>query len=631
MLKSYFKLSYRNLLSNKLVSFINIFGLSIAIACCIAVFLFLKNNWTMDNFHVNGDRIYMAEYVMDRPSGEQVWGNPPMPLGAALENDFPQVERSVRVLLQGVEVYLKDQVFEELVYFADPGYFDLFTFPLRSGSPLILNEPDAIVVSDELAQKYFPNEDAMGKAITISFSNQKKKVFTIKGVAEPFPENTGFKFDILAGIEAAATLEITEPDNWAALSRGTFVQMKPGADINVLTKNIDKYVALQNAAIEDRPIKSIIFDNLKNPNPQAHMVYRRPTEAPHPMMTVMFSALALLMMALSCFNYINISLGHSAKRLKEIAVRKAIGGKKRQLIWQFMSENMLLCAIALLLGLAFTQAFLVPLFNSIMVTKISLSFTKSPEILLFLLGLLAFTGVASGAYPAFYISSFKTVSIFRGKTMFSKKSKLTRAFLSVQFVLAFSTVIASVLLLTAGSYWKKLSWGYQPDQTLVVRLDEEGKYNLMKNEALQNSHVLQVGGSIQHVGESVWRQNIFIGEEEFETIRYDVGAGYFESLGLELQQGRFFDPLQKSADSLSTIVNQTFVLENNWSNPIGQQFRSNGEMFTVVGVVEDFKIVGTGATLPVVFRLAGEDDLNYLTLRYEPNTGEQVESFMTAA
>ena len=471
MLKNYFKLAYRNLLSNKLVASINIIGLSIATACCIAVFLFLQNNWTMDNFHENGEHIYIVEHTIEKSYGEEMWGTSPMPIGPMLENDFPQVERSVRTLLHGADIYLGDRVFEEMVYFADVGYFDLFTFPLQEGVADVLTEPDAMVISHELAEKYFPKEEAMGKSLMVNFSSQTKKVFTIKAVAEPFPENTGLRFDLLAGMDAAASLDLADTEDWAAMSRGTFVQLKPGADISILEKSLDKYVALHNAATPERDILSLHFDNLRHPNANADMVINRPAFVAPIMMTVMFAGLGLLMMALSCFNYINISLGHAGKRLKEIAIRKTIGGRKRQLVWQFMSENLLLCFVALLGGLFLTQAFLVPMFNSIMVTKISMSLTEDVQLWSFLLGLLAFTGLASGAYPALYISAFPTVSIFRGKTLFTKKSKLTRGLLTVQFVLAFGTVITSVLLLSAGKYWENLSWGYEPDQTLMVRLD----------------------------------------------------------------------------------------------------------------------------------------------------------------
>jgi len=219
--------------------------------------------------------------------------------------------------------------------------------------------------------------------------------------------------------------------NWFILP--TFIQLQEKATIETVATNMDKYISLQNAANDDLTIKSFVFDNLKNPNPKAYEVYSRPAYATHPIETIVFSLMALLMMALSCFNYINIALGFAGKRLKEIGVRKAIGGKKIELILQFMSENLLLCLFALFLGLAITQMLLIPLFNSIMVVQTSLVLSENQSVWLFLLGLLGFTAIASGAYPAFYISAFQPASIFRGSQQVIKKNKLTRLFLGIQY------------------------------------------------------------------------------------------------------------------------------------------------------------------------------------------------------
>ncbi len=628
MFQNYFILAYRNLLSNKLVSGINIVGLSIAIGCCITVFLFLKNYYTMDNFHVNADRIYMVEHVVENNDGRQVFGSSPMPLGPLLVENFPQVERSVRVELKSVRTYLGSQVFDEFFYFADPGYFDMFTFPLQAGSATALHDLDGVILSHELAEKYFPGEDPMGKTITVGFDGSQKKGFTVKGVAAPFPENTGFRFDLLAGFNALAALGTEEISDWAAMTRGTFVQIKPGTKIEELESSLSEYVALHNAANSEKQIKSFVFDNLKNPDPKAYEVIRRPAEASHPMATVVFAGLVLLMFALSCFNYINIALGQAVNRLKEIGVRKVVGGRKRQLVMQFMSENLLLCFIALLLGLAFAQMVLVPFFNAVMVMKISLSLTGNLSIWAFLLILLVVTAVASGAYPALYISSFRTVSIFRGKSSFSKKSKLTRVFLCLQFVLAFGTVIGGVLFMSMGGVWKKQSWGYQPEGTLIIRLDEAGQFDLLKNEALRNPNIRQIGGAFNHIGESVWRSKIFIGDREQDAARFEVGAGYFEAMGLRLSQGRFFDPKRKTEDGNAVVVNQQMLLDNDWADYEGRQIRSKGKTYDIVGVVENFKLAPTGVMKPAVFYLAEEDNLAYLAVRYTSGTGEQVESFM---
>lgn len=631
MIRNYFKLAYRNLLSNKIVSAINIFGLSVALACSIVIFLFLQNYWTMDNFHLNGERIFMLEYTVTKDGAQQRWGTSPMPLGPALAADFPQVEEVVRVEMQGCKAYLGDSAFEELVYFADPGYFDMFTFPLRSGSPEALHEPDAVILSAAAADKYFNGEEAIGKEITVVFENQSRKVLTVRAVAEAFPENTGFRFGLLTGFNTLKAIGTEGTANWAAHTRGTFVMVRQPEDIDILSERMEKYVALHNAANPGLPIESFRFDNLRHPAPDAHKVYRRPAEAAHPLLTLIFSLMALLMMALSCFNYINISLGFVGKRLKEIGIRKAIGGRKIQLIGQFMAENLLLCFLSLLLGLALAQAIFAPVLNSIMVMQISFSLSENYWLWVFLLGLLIFTGVASGAYPAFYVSSFQPVSIFTGRQKLGGKKGLSRMLLGTQYVLAFTTVITGILLLAAGKYWMNMPWGYQPGQTLMVRLDHAGQYQSLKNEAERNPQVLRVAGSASHIGESQSIEPMLIAGKEQDVVRYDVGAGYFEALGLRLKSGRFFNSFHNSEDATAVVVNETFVKKHQLDNPIGQQIWSDGKPLLITGVVEDFKMMGSGAAHPVVFRLADEKAFAYMAIRHEKGSGGTVEGLMKSS
>lgn len=206
MLKNYFKLAYRSLLKNKLVASINILGLSVAVAAAITTFLYLQNEWSRDHFHENGERIFMLEYAVDYNEETQIVGNVPMPLGQALANDFPQVEQFARIDNWSSSVYVEDQVFYESVSFVDPSFFDLFSFPLDKGTPQVLNTPDAVIISAKLAEKYFQDQDPIDQALTIVFSNKEKRIFTIKGVAAPFPDNAGLRFSIAAGMNAYTSM-----------------------------------------------------------------------------------------------------------------------------------------------------------------------------------------------------------------------------------------------------------------------------------------------------------------------------------------------------------------------------------------------------------------------------------------
>ncbi len=622
MIANYLLLAWRNLIANKVVSFINIFGLSVAVACCVTVFLFLKNYWSLDNFHENGDRIFIVEYKTETDGETQVWGDAPAPLATALVADFPQVERSVRVRREAAIVSSGDHIFEEILTYADTGFLQMFTFPLRLGNLAALSDPAAVILSHHMAEKYFPHEIPIGRTLMLTMSNKEKRNFIVQGVAAPFPNNTDYRFELLTRYRVGEA----KTDPWAAGDGHVFVQLREPAAAEGLVAQMSRYLPLFNAHNTELPATAFTLDNLKYPAPQAYDVNRRPAEAPHPIFAAMMSAIALVLLTLSCFNYINISLGAATRRLKEIGIRKVMGGKRRQLIGQFMAENMLLCLLSLLLGLVFCQTIFAPLMNSIMASMhLGLSFGQNPELWLFLVGLLALTGLASGAYPAVYISAFRPTAIFSGKQKFGKKSTFRRGLLIGQFSLAFVAVILSVVLLSAGKHWATMSWGYDPSQTWVVQLTDSTQFSLLKNELLENPNVQSVAGTSLHVGQSFNRENVQIGEKTVKVRRYDVGAGYAEALGLRLQTGRFFDENRRIEDEHSVVVNEVFAKKQGWGgNVVGQQLRIDKKTYTIAGVVHDFKMFGGGAIQPAVFFRADEADFSLLVARYAPGTGTQV-------
>ena len=624
MISNYILLAWRNLTANKTVSFINIFGLSIAVACCITVFLFLRNYWSLDTFHIHGDRIFIVEYQTEMDGQVQTWGDPPAQIATSLATDFPQVERSVRVSREAVIVSSGDHAFEEILTYADTGFFQMFTFPLQSGNSAALADPSAIILSTPAAEKYFRGETPIGRSILLTTSNHEKKTYIVQGVAAPFPDNASLRFDLLIGHRPVAAAQATEA--WKSQGDGIFVQLREGAKAEILAAQMGRYLPLFNAHNPEMPAKAFVLDNLKYPAPNAYEVNRRISEAPHPVLTAIFAAIALLLLLLSCFNYINISLGSALRRLKEIGIRKVMGGKRIQLIGQFMAENLLLCFLALLLGLLLCQTVFAPIMNDIMVIDIGFPFTQNTDLWFFLLGLLALTGLASGAYPAFYISSFRPTAIFSGKQKFGKKSSFRYGLMTMQFGLAFIAIILSVVLLAAGRHWSNISWGYDPGQTWVVQLSDSTQYPILKNELLKNPNIQKVSGTSLHIGLNSNQEEVKVGESITKVRRFDTGPGYAEVLGLQLESGRFFEENRRAEDEQSVIVNETFVKKQGWSDPIGQQIQVGDKHYTVAGVLRDFKMLGAGAMNSAVFFRTADANFGYLAARFEPGSGKEVEA-----
>lgn len=627
MLKNYAKLAYRTLLKNRTSSVINIAGLSIAVACSIVAFLSVQNLLTLDHHHPNIDRTFLVEHTVERDGWEQRWGRSPMAIGPALEADFPQVERAVRIAWDGGSIPFDGEMFEELITFADVGYFDMFTFPMQRGTADALADPNAIILSDAMATKYFGDEDPMGQQLRISFRNVYTETFTVQGVAAPFPNNTSIRFGFLINYDKQQTLGTADLESWAALTAGTFVQLHDPEDAAFINSQLERYLPLQNAANEDWQILSFQLDNLRHPSEGAYMVQRRPNEVAHPVLVLGFIGMALFMLALSCFNYINISLGAAARRLKEIGLRKVMGSNRNQLIIQFMAENLLLCLLALVLGIVLAWAVLIPMFNARFVIQIGMAWGENALLWVFLIGLLAFVGVASGAYPAFYIASFQPVTIFRGRQRLADKTWFTRVFLTFQFILAFLTVIGGAFLMLNGRYQTSLDWGYQAGHTVVVPLQNSEQFPLLRDAALQNAQITHVAGTNSHIGHGFGGTTTVTrnGEKEEITSMY-VGHGYFEALGLRLKAGRFFE--EQLDNETALVVNTAFATAQGWDNAVGQSLPINGEPHTVVGVVEDFMFFPMLGTRPLLFRQTDAANYGYLVVRTNAENTTAITAFL---
>ena len=632
MLRNYVKLAYRTLLRNKAPSAINIVGLSIALACCVVVYIFLAAWHSMDSYHENGDRIFLAQHDVEREYQVETWGRMPMPLGPAMANDFPQVERTVRVNWNQATVQHGDQALDELIMFVDGDFFEMLTFPLKYGSPDALADPNAVILSDRIARKYFGDSNPVGETLTLTFGRQYREVVTVGGVTEAFPSNTGFRFGFLMGFDRQRDLGLADLNDWSVMTSGLFVEVKEPEDIETITAQMDRYVAVQNAANTDWPIRSFAFDNFADPAPDAYLVRGRIAESAHPALSIMFIATALFMLALSCFNYINIALGSAAQRLKEIGMRKVIGGNKQQLVLQFMTENILLCLFALALGIVLAKVFLIPLFNSIFVFfQLDLTFADNLGLWAFLVGLLLFVGVASGAYPALYVASFQPITIFRGRQKLADNAWFTKAFLTFQFVLAFITVILSVVLTMNSRYAIQQDWGYNPAHTLIVELQEQSRYTLLRDALAQHPDIVSLAGTVNHIGRSsseAVQQNPDGGTQT--VMRYYVGPHYLQTMGLRLQAGRFFDAALASDATEAVVVNERFVQAQGWTEALGQSVRLDSTLYTVIGVVEDFTYFFLIEPQPAAFLASNGPSYNYLALHLRDDAGDEVKAFVEA-
>lgn len=625
MLKNYFVLAYRNLLKNKLSSSINIIGLSVAVGCSILVFLVVDLQATKDRFHENGEDIFLVGHTIVGPQGEEAWGSSPVALGPALASEIPAIERAVRISNGSGAVRYGDKVFEESIRFVDPEFLDMFTFRLKEGRPEALRDNRSLILSEDLAEKYFGAEDPLGETLTITFEQTQTEVFTVGGVAAEFPLNASFTFDILLAFDVQQDLGVSLVDNWSRNTRATFIEVSDPSIVEKLPEQLKPYLTRQRDARADRPFANFFFEPLFTLSSHAYRIKGVIAGGEVPEAIIFLTLIGVFLLVLACINYTNVAVASAARRVKEIGIRKVVGGQRWQLIGQFLIENALLCLLALIVGIGLAEFFFIPGFTSITGNNGSLSladFFQSSHLWLFFVGLLLVTSIGAGAYPALYISGVAPISILRGHLKVKGKEGFTRVLLTVQFMISFLAIALVVVMWQNNEYQRNLDWGYQQEHIIGTSLEDSTQFALLRDRLAQEADVLQVAGAANHIGHVSLSSVVEFNETTYPVMRFDVGPTYIETMGLRIKDGRTFDPNIATEADEALLVNEKMVQTMGWTEPVGLTFRFDNQMYTVIGVVEDFHHRHFFDEIPpTMIRLAPESAFNYLIVRTREGKG----------
>ena len=622
MFKNYLKTSLRSLLKNPLSSFINLFGLAVAIGVCLIVYSFMEFDYTIDDFHENKNEVYLTTFYVDRDGTERHLGLSPTPLGAMLRQDFTNIEKVCRVEDFGVIVKYEDKVFNEGIRFADPEFLEMLTFPLKWGQASSLKDMNSIIFSDRMAKKYFGNENPIGKNVLLRFGDIRK-TYTVTGVAEPFPLAHAIDFDFLINFE---NINTTHPDydltNWRGFVNATLIQVNNPSDLKLIEDGMEKYQKLQNSVREDWAISKFEFVKLADLHNRSGDISSDISHGVEDEARLILPIIGMFMLLLACFNYINIAIVSAAKRLKEIGVRKVIGANRGLVIIQFLAENIFVTLFALLFGLLLGAFVFLPWFNNLFNINLGLRLTDG-NLWIFLGSILLFTGVASGIYPAFYIAKFEVVRIFKGSVQFGKKNPLTKLFLGFQLILACITITCGVIFTQNTTYQANRSWGYDPQKAMYVRVPDQSSYDKLSAVMEQNPNVQQVLGSRNHLGRGSLTRVIETPERQYEVTELSVDANYVESMGMELLEGRFFRDRFES-DKQAVVANELMIQSMELQDPVGSFFKIDSVQYEIIGVVKDFHMYSFFNEIrPTMFRVAEKEDYRYLTLKVMAGTEEQ--------
>lgn len=615
MFKSYLITGMRSLIRHRLNGSINILGLSLAIGIAITAFIVIDNLLHTDQFHENIDRIYQVTSKIEVDRRTEEWSDSPMMLGPSMSQDQTSIEAFTRIEFGQVNIRHRDDVFNESIWFVDPDFFTMFSFPIQAGDKHPLDIKNQLAIEESIAKKYFGDQDPIGQTLSLKFREHDKQEFTVSAVFE-LPTGTTLYPTVILSIANFHDLKPEIANDWAYQVDATFIMLHKAQSIDAMVSQMKNYVEVQNVSSPKWLISEYQFRPLKALGLEGYQIISSVSEGSQIEGLISLGVIAGFLLILASLNYMNVAVATVTTRLKEIGIRKVVGGQKWEIIYQFLTENFLMCSFALLFGYLCSYFFFLPGFNSLFPSHIEFHFSSNAVMVLFFAGIFLFVGLLSGVYPAYYVASFQPIQILKGREKFGQKNLFSRVLLTIQFVFAFITIVGSFVFIDNSIYLKNKDWGYRHDNVVAIRVEEKEKYLTIHDLLSANQYITNMAGTDSHIGRSNTRVTFVHNEQQIEAVDFQVGYNYLETMNIRVIEGRSFDQTIQSDKVESVVINETFAKNMGWINPVGQFFELDSVKRSVIGVVDDFHYEGFYNVLgPVMFRIASEDDFNFLVLQ----------------
>ena len=602
MLKNYLKIAIRNALKHKGSSAINVIGLATGIACSILIFLFVRFELSYDAFHEKADRIHRVAVtaLIGDTRIDQTYSS--ASTFEKLLAEFSEIETGTKILRLGTVPVAVDEVtfYESEFYAVDEVFFDIFDIPLIHGDPTtVLANPNAVVITELTALKYFGDTNVVGELITASLPRRiGVRDLEIAGVSKDVPDNSHFHYDLLVS-SSTFPAAINNP-NWSANNFISYIVLKKGIAKDQVERNLDDFNRRNNGSDDYdawlaqgnywhfylQPITDIHLNSDLNGEFEANgnktYVY-------------IFSVLSVIILLIACINFMNLSTARSSMRAREVGMRKVVGSGRKQLVGQFLIESLLLSFVALACGLLLVEV-LLPHYGNLIGREIDISYLDSPLVIPSLIALGLLVGVVAGSYPAFVLSSFKPAAVLKGaSTGDSKRGLFLRNGLIVfQFSISVFLIIGTITIYQQLEFVQEKKLGFEKEQVLVIENPGAlgANVTVFKDVLRDHGSIADVSGSNTLPGTRF--SNIGFGAEGVdESFTLNIGVcdyDYLETLKLSLERGRFFSRDFRS-DSSAVVLNRKAVELLGWDNPIGKKINNwSNDMgnFTVIGVVDDY-------------------------------------------
>ena len=612
MLKNYHKIALRNFRRHKGYALINTAGLAVGMAFCMLILRYVQHELSFDRYHTHADHIYRIligrEGYIDRPFA----GSPPR-LASTMKDNYPEVIHATRVKNEVTSVKYNDQFFrEDRFYFADPDFLEIFDFPLLSGNPkTALDEPLSILLTTDMAQKYFGTEDPIGKVISCNTYGRSVD-YCVSGILKNIPDNSHFHFDFLTPMSSLGTLRgETYIGSWNNNAFKTYLRISENSSPEELEEKVE---ALFMDKIPWKP--DITLENIKD----IHLYSKaNPAMELEPNSDVrylyFYSAIALFIMLIACFNYINLATARSARRAMEIGIRKVVGARKGQLARQFFSETLLLSLMALLFAAMLVGLFL-PAFRTLIGSGMNIFWTNF-AVVSGILGIMLFAGIVSGFYPALYLSSIRPVSVLRKRSQAGSKNRspFRNTLVVFQFVISAGLIVSTITVSKQLQYIQNRKMGFNKDYVLTALIgDQRLRENNgpLKYDLMNHPNILAVSSSSGLLTDIGWAMgpNWEGKHQDQNPMFYKIGVDfhYLDLYEMEVVAGRKFSREYATDEKEAVLLNETALKTIGWKDPVGKRFDGG----TVVGIVKDFHFEPLRETIkPIFFRVMIDDNTGF--------------------
>lgn len=607
MFKNYIKIAFRNLIKNKTYSSINILGLSIGVACCLLILLYLTNEFSYDKFHDNSDQIYRAWAHEDYGDGSIYWNTvTPLRLKESIEENIPEAESIVRryIYTDLVKVDEESEGFSEPIQMVDPEFFNMFDFELLKGnSNSVFSQLSNVVLTPKSANRFFGTDDVLGKTLLVKMGDQFEPL-TVSGIIEDYPTNSSIEYELLIPLENGRKMFGEQTyTGWFSVIAETFVQLQEEITLEEVQP---KLVNMMKSELGDRWEESQYTVDL-----QPISDIRLNTSVPSGIASVtdptylyILSGIAILVLLIACVNFMTLSISRSTSRAKEVGIRKTIGADRTHLMYQFWGEALLMTLMALIIGLFFSEL-LLPYFNDLSGTNLSISFSVR-TISLFLL-LTAFISFTAGIYPAVILSSFKPVEVLKGKIQVKGEKSIFRTGMVVfQFTLSIFLIASTLIISDQLNFLRSKDLGFQKNHIVILDVDDNPdqetgflglseranrKTELLKSQLSSIPEVQELATSLYTPADNSWMSADYRDtEDKLHGFKVNiVDHLYSDLMEFKFINGRNFSEEITSDARQAVIVNKAFVDDHDWDDPLNAQL-PNPDFWDheIIGVVENF-------------------------------------------